>query len=273
MSEIRLSVDQATGIIAEAKNDGAFADPMPVDEVERVRQATELYTSALAAAKVGVAAPVVKAIIAIGNGEEVPVPEPTKPEAPEELPEPEQQPAAKTEQPPLDFVVEEAPKKQTRAKKKTTAGKLPIDDFLTKERLPIPSEVNWEITQIPPDLTILSDTEIRRMHGEYHAYFARAAWVLVQEENDLHSAEHMHNIALARAIKEIGGDKITAAKNEAAADAEVVGWKERVLEHGANVRKFKALVSIYESTCNRLSREWTMRSEERGTSGNLFNNR
>lgn len=275
MDEVRLSVDQATAIISEAKNDGSYSDPMPVDEHERVAEATSIYQQAVNAAKNDVKIDAVYRIIAIAHGEDAPfdVPEPET-EAVEEASE---EPAEKQE---LDFVMEEpaeeAPKPAKKTKKpapKQEDQRMQIDDFFAKERLPIPASPDWEVTPVPADLTTLSDVEMRRMHGQYHAYYVRAAYLLAQEENDLSVAEHMHETSLAKAIRDIGGDKITAAKTEAALAPEVLKWKEKVLEHSAAVKQLKALAAIYDSTCNRLSREWTMRSDERSTSGNLFSNR
>lgn len=283
MDEVRLSVDQATAIISEAKNDGSYSDPMPVDERERVSEATEIYKQALNAAKSDVKIDAVYRIIAIAQGDDAPfdVPEPETEvveDAPEDEPEkPVEVSAPKQE---LDLVIETPAEEKPRAQKKTRKApeqqepeRMQIDDFFAKERLPIPANPDWEITPVPPDLTTLSDVEMRRMHGQYHAYYARAAYLLAQEENDLNVAEHEHETAFARAIRDIGGDKITAAKTEAALAPDVLEWKRRMLEHSAAVKKLKALAAIYDSTCNRLSREWTMRSDERSTSGNLFNNR
>lgn len=274
MEDVRLTVEQATAIITEAKNDGAFADPMPTDDGERISEALELYKSAVNAAKSGVTAPVVQAIVAIAEGSIAP--EKTQEKTPEAVQKQENEQE-------IDFVVYDETKaepqpvekaKPAKSKKpKAEVKSLPIDEFLTKERLPIPADPDWELLPVPGDFTTLSDVEVRRLHSQYHGYFSRATWLLVQEESDLSAAEHMHSIALSRAIKEIGGDKITAAKNEALFDPEVVNWKEKTLEHGSSVKKLKALVAIYDATCNRLSREWTMRSEERNTSGNLYSNR
>lgn len=275
MDEVRLSVDQATAIIAEAKNDGSYSDPMPVDERERIAEATAIYQQAVNAAKNDVKIDAVYRIIAIAHDEDAPfgVPEPETEEV-EDTPE---EPVEKQE---LDFVMEEpaqeAPKPAKKPKKpapKQEDQRMQIDDFFAKERLPIPASPDWEITPVPADLTTLSDVEMRRMHGQYHAYYVRAAYLLAQEENDLNVAEHEHETAFAMAIRDIGGDKITAAKTEAALAPEVLKWKKKVLEHSAAVKQLKALAAIYDSTCNRLSREWTMRSDERSTSGNLFSNR
>lgn len=246
MADVNLTVDKATAILNEAKSDGAYEDPIPDSDSERISVAKELYESAKSARASGVALPVVEAILSIAEGDLPPF----------EISEPE--PVAE---------VEEKPKAKRSTKKSTEA--LPIDDFFAKEKLPLPSEITWDVQEMPADLTTLSDAEVRRLHGQYHAYHSRTTWLLAQEENDLNASEHLYEIAFAKAIKAIGGDKITVAKVEAAADPEVIRWKESIMLHAPTVKKLKALCSIYESSCNRLSREWTMRSEERGTSGNL----
>lgn len=314
MSDVRISVDQATAIITEAKNDGSYLDPMPVDEHERIKEAMSLYTKARDAARTGVRIPAVLQIVAIVEGESPAGPE-TPPfdvaepahepemvvESPaEELvqdqadtpdhqePEPvedfaeEEKPRVSVSVNDLDFSYEEKPSEEDvvvseppareQISEKPAHGAMPIDDFFAKERLPIPANPDWELTQVPGDVTTLSDAQVRRMHSEYNAYFSRAAWLLAQEENDLHAAEHFYEQALGLAIrKEAKTDKqITAAKAAAAIAPEVLECKERVMAHAASVKKLKALVAIYDATCNRLSREWTMRSDERGNSGNLY---
>ena len=263
-----LSEDQAIAIITEAKNDGAFDGPLPVSAEDRIKEATNLYKQATAAAKRDVDFPIVTAIIAIAEGDIEPVVVEDKVEV--EIQEPEYKP---------ELVIEESkPSKKPARAAKTPAEEpavpsLQIDKFLQREGLPLPSQIDWDVMEIPADLTSLSEVEVRRLHGQYHAYYSRALWILAQEENDLNAAEHLYDMAFAKAIRAIGGDKITAAKTEASAEPDVVVWKEKVMQHASAVKKLKALCNIYEASCNRLSREWTMRSDERGTSGNLFNNR
>jgi hypothetical protein len=266
-----LTEAQAVAIITEAKNDGAFDGPLPVSAEDRIKEGMNLYKQAKAAAKRDVDFPIVTAIIAIAEGDIEPVVVEDKVEV--EIQEPEYKPELVSDEP----VKEPAPKKATKAPKKATQEKqapvLEIDKFLQREGLPIPSEIDWDVREIPADLTSLSEVEVRRLHGQYHAYFSRTLWLLAQEENDLNAAEHLYDMSFAQTIRSIGGDKITAAKTEASADPEVIVWKEKMMQHASIVKKLKALCNIYEASCNRLSREWTMRSEERGTSGNLFNNR
>lgn len=264
--ELSLSLEQATAIIAEAKSDGVFTDPMPESDAERIECASDLYRKALDASKT-VKAPVVHKIIAIVENNQPPFDTNEKKEeaAGQEEAEPKEE---------ISFVLyEKEDSSKDQPAPEADPKSLPIDDFLVREKLLVPVDPDWELKPVPGDFTTLSDVEVRRLHSEYHGYFSRAAWLLVQEENDLNAADHMYNIAFSRAIKEIGGEKITAAKSEALFDAEVVSWKEKMLEHSANAKKLKALVGIYDSTCNRLSREWTMRSEERGSSGGLYGNR
>lgn len=271
---MELNEDQAIAIITEAKNDGAFDGPLPVSSEDRIKEATNLYKQAKAAAKSDVDFPIVTAIISIAEGAVAPAVIGDKVEV--EIQEPEYKPELVIEKVPEVAAPKPAAKKPAKPAKKAVEPDVPelgIDKFLQREGLPIPSEIDWDVKEIPADLTALSEVEVRRMHGQYHAYFSRTLWLLAQEENDLNAAEHLYDMAFAKAIRAIGGDKITAAKTEASADPEVVVWKEKMMQHAAAVKKLKALCNIYEASCNRLSREWTMRSEERGTSGSLFNNR
>jgi hypothetical protein len=57
--------------------------------------------------------------------------------------------------------------------------------------------------------------------------------------------------------------KITALEAEAAGDPDVRQWNQKKNEHYVQVKLLKALRDTYEQTCDRMSREYTMRGSER----------
>lgn len=277
-----ITEDQAVAIVNEAKA-GGFYSESPASGEAMVEAARELIDAAYAALQAKNRYPEVEAIIAIYENGPISydtAPWPTVTDEPIEaeqvieepaevaIPEPviEEEPVVASESPAL---VVEKPKQ--RAKKATEPKPIVdlVDELIAREQLPVPPDFDDPTVELPRDFTILSDIEIRRYHSTFHALQARASWVLACEENDLAIAQNIHDMTLARAIRENGEDKVTVAKAEANGTPEVTEWRNKVISHTAVVKKLKALAAYYESTCKSLSREWTMRSGERDTAGSL----
>lgn len=145
---------------------------------------------------------------------------------------------------------------------------------IAKERLPIPDFGDVVPPQLPADFTLLSDVDIRRYHSIYHACFARASYLLACEEADETAAQRIHDyqyhIVLRKEMSNAGTDaKVTMAKATANLDGEVAEWKEVIGQHHALVKRLKMLVSIYDGSCTRLSREWSMRESDVKSAGGL----
>jgi len=136
--------------------------------------------------------------------------------------------------------------------------------------LPIPEDMAGEPTPLPVDFTTIGDIQLRQLHGEYHAYLARARWLLAIAQNKLASATHLRDEAYRVAFQkehinlELLGQRATKDVVDTAArgDSEYKEQNDLVKRHQGEVNIYKALVDIYEGGVDRLSRDWTMRTEE-----------
>lgn len=139
---------------------------------------------------------------------------------------------------------------------------------VAKEKLPIPPELEGNPPELPRDISALSDIQLRRLHAEFHALLARATWLVAVEESDEHAADqiarHYKAMVLRDLVSKASKDaKITALEAEAAGDERVREWTQRKNEHYVQVKLLKALRDTYEDSCDRMSRDFTMRSAER----------
>lgn len=140
-----------------------------------------------------------------------------------------------------------------------------------EDGLPIPHEIEGDPPNLPLDLTLLSDKEVRYLHGAFNACAARAGWLYALEETGLAAAkqiaDHLEEEYIIGADrKDIGGKPKTQAflKAEAQADnSDIIKWRRREHKHSIAANKYKRILDSYDSNCDRLSREWTMRMDER----------
>lgn len=139
------------------------------------------------------------------------------------------------------------------------------------ENLPIPHEIEGELPELPLDLTELSDKQLIYLHGAYNAASARIGWLYaIQEagENAAKSIVDYHEDSfIATADRKDHGGKAKAQailKAEAAEyDPDIVVWKRRQRDHSIKAGKYKRLLERFDLVCERLSRQWTMRENER----------
>jgi hypothetical protein len=139
---------------------------------------------------------------------------------------------------------------------------------IAKEKLPIPPEIDGTPPDLPRDISVLSDSQLRRFHSEFHALLARANWLVAVEESDEHAADQIARHYKAMVLRDLTAvadknAKITALEAEAAGDPDVRQWNQKKNEHYVQVKLLKALRDTYEQTCDRMSREYTMRGSER----------
>lgn len=138
---------------------------------------------------------------------------------------------------------------------------------IAKEKLPIPPELEGEPTQLPRDISALSNVHLRRYHGEFYAYLARANWLVAIEESDEYAADQIARHYKAMVLRDLVANapkdtKITALEAEASQDGRVRKWIKLKNEHYVQVKLLKALRDTYEDSCDRMSREYTMRQSE-----------
>lgn len=145
------------------------------------------------------------------------------------------------------------------------------EGMVRKENLPIPKGMGAEEPpDMPRDLVELGDREVRRYHGIYNAFAARARWLLGVATSDLANATYLRDEALRSARRQVDrldpatekARTIETINDEAKEDPDYQMWSERVNKHSHDVGIWKTLVEIYQGNVDRLSREWTMRTDE-----------
>lgn len=139
-----------------------------------------------------------------------------------------------------------------------------------RDNLPIPKDPP-EVPELPFDFTSLADEELRFLHGAFNACLARAAWLYAINEAGESAAkkiaDHYEEEYIINADrKDFGGKPKTAAllKAEAASEnSAIVKWRDLEKKHSIKGNKYRRLRDIYESNVERLSREGTLRNDER----------
>lgn len=137
--------------------------------------------------------------------------------------------------------------------------------------LPIPQDFNEDPTLVPRDLTAVGDIELRRLHGEYQAYLSRVTWLVSTKTNELKSAEYLREDEYRKGYltwkenKMIREEKSTQAELDllARGGVEYKKLNKEVTRLEKELSELKALKEIYAGYVTVLSRDWTMRVEER----------
>jgi len=157
-------------------------------------------------------------------------------------------------------------------------GNLPPNKkYLTETRkellegLPIPKPTEEAVPyDMPTDLTDLGDKELRRLHSAFNAYLGRARWLLAIATSNLANATHVRDEEYRMGYKEAyglaerAGTRLTkdSLDNMAKDYGPYKDWNDKVLKHSNEVTQWRALADIYSGNVDRLSREWTMRTEQ-----------
>lgn len=140
----------------------------------------------------------------------------------------------------------------------------------THRGLPVPEETYSEPTWLPNDFTELGDKDIRRAHAQYNGYHSRAKWLYSVEVNRLADATAIRD-DIYRDNYERWNDDLDADGKKTTKDILDTNARgeDNYKEADANVRRhqrevvsLKHLMEIYGDTVDRLSREWTMRTDE-----------
>jgi len=153
----------------------------------------------------------------------------------------------------------ETPKPKRKAKKKDTEEKK-SETFMG---LPIPGDWDGDYPEMPVDVSAIPDDQVKRLYSEFGYILSRATWLVGHEKGLLANAEHMrelHYLAAFRAQKE---GTVEAKKAAAALDEEVTKWDANSIEHKQNVQHLQAMRDVFDGNVERLSREWTMRTDTR----------
>lgn len=143
---------------------------------------------------------------------------------------------------------------------------------IKKERLPIPPEIDGEPPLLPRDISLLDDGPLRRLHSEFNAVLARTNWLLAVEEADELAAKIIADHYFSLAVKKAGmnpdpvtnkAKTVSALEAEAASDDNVREWRKRHVQHVIETKLLKSLRDTYQANCERASREFSMRENER----------
>lgn len=149
----------------------------------------------------------------------------------------------------------------------------------SQEGLPIPAHVDLaQAPMVPVDITDISDQALSALGATFHSLFARAQWLISQEEGRAAAAEHMeretehdaYTQAYSLHREQIPEEKRTqptaleAARKQAEKDAEtndkVRTWRSRRVRHGIEVRELKALANGYDKSVWRIDKELDRRA-------------
>jgi len=142
---------------------------------------------------------------------------------------------------------------------------------LSIEGLPVPKSTEEAVPyDMPTDLTDLGDKELRRLHSAFNSYLGRARWLLAIATSNLANATHLRDEAYRSSYlynyrkSTMEGEKLTqpVLENLSKDTEEYKEWNEKVNKHNKDVTSWRALVEIYGGNVERLSREWTMRTDQ-----------
>ena len=112
-----------------------------------------------------------------------------------------------------------------------------------------------------------------RLHGAFTACSARVSWLYAVEEAGESAARLVSNKKISNYIanaekKDSETNKpktMEVLKAEARwNDPEIDYWKSLQEKHEVSARKYHAAAEIFNNNVERISRHWTMRTQERG---------
>lgn len=167
-----------------------------------------------------------------------------------------------------DKVTKEALVRETYPRR--SSGGYSESDLREVHELPIPPATEEVTYDMPVDLTDVGDKAVRRLYIAFGGYLNRTRWLLALAESSLANATHLRDDEYRKAYlyeyreaKSVG-EKPTQNVLELMAkeSPNYIEWNEKVQQHAQEVSKLKALKDIYGGNVERLSREWTMRTEQ-----------
>lgn len=266
-----MDANTARAILSEVAAGGWLDREIPEDETDLKELAVYFVDEAKLALKDGMDNEHIHAIIALGSEVSPPVLSETADNTNDGVPPGEINSVTKIPitQEDEDRVVKEALVRETYPRR--SSGGFSEADLREYEGLPIPQPVEESVPQeMPTDLTELGDKAVRRLYSTFGSYLGRARWRLATANSNLANASHLRDEAYrTQYIKvkreaAINEEKLTIEdlQNLAKDSDEYKEWNKRVVDHTNEATNWKALVDIYGGNVDRLSREWTMRTEQ-----------
>lgn len=152
-----------------------------------------------------------------------------------------------------------------------------VTDQVEAEHFAVPRPLPENVSELPFDLTELSEREVRQHYSANLSYFGRASYVAKLEKQLALACKHIADEAFEDAltgISKIDGEtekekSATQLKAEAESSPKVRRWRRRQQKHESLKDSMRADAEIYRQNLESLSREWTMRTEEIDHSGGL----
>lgn len=141
---------------------------------------------------------------------------------------------------------------------------------IAREHLPIPQDAfaAGDPPQIPADFTVLGDVDIARYQSQFNACYARAHYLLAISEGHSSDAKIVGDGAVRKYIDENRdsfpkGITVTEMEARASQSPEVQHARRVQHEWSEHGRQLRHLGAIYQTTCERLSREQTRRDNDK----------
>lgn len=149
-----------------------------------------------------------------------------------------------------------------------------------KENFPVPRYLEESPQEIPFDITTSDDRGLRRLHSQFNAFLSRASWLVAAQTNVVNELSSIHKSNCEKILLSVDPfyrdeGKTPKEKRSSVIEAEVnshdlvISSKRDLEEAIKDLQYLKSLREIYDNNCNRLSREATMRENERQHSGGI----
>ena len=201
--------------------------------------------------------------------------------APESEPSPlaeekSEEPEKPTEPVSYKFHIQTKPKKTTATKPKVEITTTPQGSITPVETVPHPDQAENESTfmnlpipkdwdgphpDMPMDVTKLSDNDIGKLYSQFGFLLSRVSWLVGREKSRLVNAEHLRDYHFTAALAAQTDGTVDAKKAAANMNDDVVAWDKNIVEHKQNVHQLQAMRDVFSGNVERLSREWSMRTD------------
>lgn len=252
-----LTLSQAQEIVDTFHAAGLFEPPLPTEPKEIVAAGVEILGAAWRAQSVGNDQEIIKKIVALGE----PRPDDGPPWDENDLTN-VVTPADNTSVAPTAAPTDVPPTTEPIAAVEDTAA-------ASTDATPLESDQEKEssttvLPALPRDFSKISDVELRSQHATMHVTFAEITHELGLEEADYESAKANLEQAQKIALSKAEGVNVTAKRNAAHTTQEVLDWGDKVDSHHRKVILYRRYKEIVETNIKGLSREYTMRTGERG---------
>jgi hypothetical protein len=146
-----------------------------------------------------------------------------------------------------------------------------VNESYQPRAMPAPMDLEREPTPMPEDLTGIGDIEARRLHSQFNALASRARYLHGLEAAKARACERIYKHHLKNAMRDarqtLGKDASVTEVQQLADDHDLVSpWLARKTKHTEAAEAYKTFLSIYTEDVSVLSRDWTMRDNEKAGS-------